>query len=62
MKNGGMPTYAVPAVALLRRAQAANYFGDGGHVHELKTDPDFAALRNRADFAEMVRDLAKGTP
>jgi tetratricopeptide (TPR) repeat protein len=49
--------YAVQAVVLLRRARAANFFGDGGHVEELKTDPDLKALQARQDFQALVKQL-----
>jgi serine/threonine protein kinase/tetratricopeptide (TPR) repeat protein len=50
-------SYAARAVALLRRAQAADYFNDGGHVEDLKTDPDFAALRGREDYRALLKEL-----
>jgi len=50
-------SYAMQAVALLRRARAANYFGDGGHVEALKTEPDLKALRARQDFQALVKEL-----
>jgi serine/threonine protein kinase len=56
-------SYATQAVALLRRARAAGYFQGGSHVEQLKTDPDLAALRGRADFQALVKDLeASKTP
>jgi serine/threonine protein kinase/tetratricopeptide (TPR) repeat protein len=48
---------AAQAVGLLRRAQAADYFRGGGHVEELKADPDFAALRGREEFQALLKEL-----
>jgi serine/threonine protein kinase len=50
-------SYGAQAVALLRRAQAADYFKGGSHIDELKTDADLAPLRERADFQVLVKEL-----
>jgi hypothetical protein len=46
--------YAGRAVGLLRRAVAAGY----ADVPHLLADPDLAAVRGRADYADLLRDLA----
>jgi serine/threonine-protein kinase len=45
--------YAARAVALLRRLHAAGYFKEPGHAELLRTDPDLAPLRGRADFRNL---------
>jgi serine/threonine protein kinase/tetratricopeptide (TPR) repeat protein len=51
--------YARKALALLRRAQAAGFFKSAAEVEHLKEDDDLAALRDRADFKQLVRELQK---
>jgi serine/threonine-protein kinase len=53
--------YAARAIALLAQAKAAGDFRGPGAVERLKQDPDFAALRPRADYQNLLRELeAKG--
>jgi serine/threonine protein kinase/tetratricopeptide (TPR) repeat protein len=48
---------AAQAVALLRRARTAGFFDGRGHVENMKTNPDNAALRARADFQTLLSEL-----
>jgi tetratricopeptide (TPR) repeat protein len=50
-------TYALRAVAMLRRAQATGYFKDSQQVQHLKQDDDLAVLRTRTDFQKLLSDL-----
>ena len=50
--------YADRALAVLTKAVAAGY-ADAAH---LKADDDFAALRTRDDFKQLVADLEKKSP
>jgi tetratricopeptide (TPR) repeat protein len=51
--------YADRAVALLRQAHSQGYvFGDAEDLPLEKT-PDFAALRHRPDFPQLLKDLQK---
>jgi serine/threonine protein kinase len=54
---GERDAYAVQAVALLRRAQAAGYFKDRAHTANMKQDADLDALRSREDFKKFVAEL-----
>jgi tetratricopeptide (TPR) repeat protein len=49
--------YAGQAVALLRRAQTAEFFKDRAKVEHLKKDPDLDVLRSREDFKKFVAEL-----
>src|SRR5262249_15328930 len=49
--------YAGRALALLRRAQAAGFFGDRANVERLKRDTDLDPLRQREDFQKLVAEL-----
>jgi tetratricopeptide (TPR) repeat protein len=49
--------HAAQAVALLRRAHVSGYFNGGVHVEEIRTDTDFATLRDRGDFQALVKEL-----
>jgi serine/threonine protein kinase/tetratricopeptide (TPR) repeat protein len=49
--------YAAKALALLRRAQEAGFFKGAAEVENLQKDDDLAALRDREDFKQFVRDL-----
>jgi hypothetical protein len=51
--------YLGKALALLRRSQVASYFNVAAQVEHLKKDDDLAALRDRADFKQLVADLEK---
>jgi serine/threonine protein kinase/tetratricopeptide (TPR) repeat protein len=51
--------YAAKAVALLGRARDAGLFRDREKIEHLKQDDDLAALRGRADFQQLVRELEK---
>jgi serine/threonine-protein kinase len=53
--------YGDRAVALLHRAHKAGYFGKPGTIDHAGKDIDLDALRSRADFQKLLRDLrAKG--
>src|SRR5262249_26344855 len=50
-------TYATQAVALLRRAQSAEFFNDRAKVEHLKKEADLDVLRSREDFKKFVAEL-----
>jgi serine/threonine protein kinase len=50
--------YRTLALTLLRKAKTGGYFRDQTRVEALKSDPDFAALANREDFRQLLRELA----
>jgi serine/threonine-protein kinase len=52
--------HAARAVALLQRLRAAGYFQDASPRKNLKTDPDLVLLRPRADFQELLAQVATG--
>jgi hypothetical protein len=54
---GERDAYAVQAVALLRRAQAAGFFKDRAPTARIKQDADLDALRSREDFKKFVAEL-----
>jgi serine/threonine-protein kinase len=47
------------AITLLDKARAASYFKEVGKRERLKNDPDFAALRERKDFAALLAAIEK---
>ncbi len=47
-------------VGLLERARDAGYFKSASDVEALKSDKEFAPLRESADFAQVLRELEKG--
>jgi tetratricopeptide (TPR) repeat protein len=49
--------YAARAVALLRRAREAGYFQNAANVEPLVSDADYAPLRPRQDFRELLAAL-----
>jgi serine/threonine protein kinase len=49
--------YASQAVALLRRAQSAEFFKDRAKVEHLKKETDLDVLRSREDFKKFVAEL-----
>jgi tetratricopeptide (TPR) repeat protein len=49
--------YAVRAIELLHKAQAAGYFNDPNAVTNLQTEPDLDSLRNREDFRKFLKSL-----
>lgn len=51
--------YADRAAALLRQANAQGYEFETEEVAELEKGPDFAALRQRPDFPQLLKDLRK---
>ena len=51
--------YARQSVALLRRAHAAGQYRAAGAAEQMRRDADFAALRDRDDFAAFLRELDK---
>jgi serine/threonine-protein kinase len=51
--------HAAEAVRLLRRASDAGFFRTPTHRKFLRTDPDLAALRDRADFRRLLADLER---
>jgi len=51
--------FAIRALALLRRAQAAGYFRYPQRIAWVKKDPDLAVLRSRKDFQEWESGLEK---
>lgn len=50
--------YAEAAVAALKQARAAGYFADPARVERLRTAPEFAPLRDRPAFRDLLADLA----
>ena len=58
---GERDAYAVQAVALLRRAQAAGFFKDCAKIERLKRDSYLAPLRQREDFRKFVAELEAAT-
>jgi hypothetical protein len=49
--------YAVQALALFRRAQAAGFFKDRAQIERLKEYSDLAPLRQREDFRKFIAEL-----
>lgn len=49
--------YALETIALLRRAMATDFFDSGTEIIELKKDPDYDALRDRAEFKMLMAEL-----
>jgi serine/threonine protein kinase/tetratricopeptide (TPR) repeat protein len=54
--------HAARAMDLLRRARDAGYFRGRAWVEELRTQDDLAALRDRADFQQLLQDLQQKFP
>jgi hypothetical protein len=54
---GQKEAYAVQALTLLRRAQAAGFFKDRSKIERLKKEGDLAPLRQRQDFRKFVAEL-----
>lgn len=55
--------YGQSGAKILRSLAAQGYFRDAKALKELQQDPDFAALRKRADVAALTDELtAAGTP
>jgi hypothetical protein len=54
--------YAVSALELLARAQAAGFFNEAANVAQLGTDTDLSALRDRNDFRKFVEEVLKPSP
>jgi hypothetical protein len=42
---------------LLRRAKAAGQFRAAGSADRLRQDADFTALRGRADFEQLLKEI-----
>jgi tetratricopeptide (TPR) repeat protein len=55
--NQQAENYAVKAIALLRRAQAAGFFQEPARVADFKKNTDFDALRSRADYQRLIHEL-----
>jgi hypothetical protein len=51
-------SYAVEAVASLKRANIAGLFKDPRMLKQLQTDKDLNPLRERPDFKKIVDDAA----
>jgi tetratricopeptide (TPR) repeat protein len=56
---GQRETYARQALALLRRAQTADFFKDRTELEHLKKDADLTSLRSREDFKQFVAELER---
>jgi hypothetical protein len=54
---GQREAYAVQALTLFRRAQAAGFFKDRAKIERLKRDSDLKPLRPREDFRKFVAEL-----
>jgi hypothetical protein len=51
--------YAARAVELLRRARAAGYFDTPQRLQETRKATDFAPLRSRKDFQDLLAELSR---
>jgi serine/threonine protein kinase len=60
-KSQQAENYAVKAIALLRRAQAAGFFQDPVRIAETKQATDFDTLRSRGDYQRLMQELEKKT-
>jgi tetratricopeptide (TPR) repeat protein len=54
---GARERYASRCVELLRRAQSKGLFKDPAQRERLRTNPDFEAVRGRADFRQLQAEL-----
>jgi hypothetical protein len=54
--------YTTEALAFLTKARTAGYFRLPGRIEQLKKDQEFAPLRKRADFHQLVNELMKEIP
>jgi tetratricopeptide (TPR) repeat protein len=54
--------YGARAMALLQKLAAQGYFQDDGHARALATDEDLQALRERADFQQLLAKVKSRKP
>jgi hypothetical protein len=56
-RNKVAEAYAVRAVEMLQRAQAAGFFKNPAQLRNAEKDPDLDALRQRADFMKLWAEV-----